>query len=602
MTYRLALAAAVVAAGLVAAVPAVTRAQTPPTPTPSDTTPSDKSGPADTPGDSATPPIGDRDHELKLLLDLLEKEHTAKLKSGDWLTRALTILPLSRIPTKEAFEQLIQTMEKDRNDVVRLLAWQAVLARAQLMDYQQHDRLLRATEALGGKGAFHGDMRVAMLNVLATGKPTSRAQKVWQQTFVQASAYKPEDIATLDALGRTLKVWRNGKMVEQLIRILTDQDAGVRAEYVLRQAGITPRSAMDLIGPSLVAGQRTHPDSKNLWQAVQKIYADYYNGEKNDWRDAPEQLASVRELKPLWIDPPQVTLDEIDPQDKSWRDDLELGKAELDHFQVVFVMDATGSMGDVLDWLRSDIARVSQAFNMVGKKPSELGMVFYRDQGDAFLTSDTRLSSQLKPLSDALLSMTADGGGDVPEAVENGLEDAYTKMDWSSGMKPGSQIVILLGDAPPKPGSTEKCVEMSKAAASKGIETYAIALKTKLGDNDLTDFGSIATAGGTQVVDVTFGGLSDGGFVDGKGKPLDIRTIAAPEAQLLVAKRAEGEKPGDKVMVQVLSSAINKTYKDRVAPLARTILAFAEPTGQPEKRIGFPANTNVGQGTSKPQG
>jgi hypothetical protein len=78
--------------------------------------------------------------------------------------------------------------------------------------------------------------------------------------------------------------------------------------------------------------------------------------------------------------------------------------------------------------------------------------------------------------------------------------------------------------------------------------------------------------------------------------------MARPEAQLVVPGAADLEPPGEKILTLIISDAINPAYRDRVAPLARTLLAFTARPSKPEKRLPFPANTPpLGKGMLKPQ-
>ena len=55
--------------------------------------------------------------------------------------------------------------------------------------------------------------------------------------------------------------------------------------------------------------------------------------------------------------------------------------------------------------------------------------------------------------------------------------------------------------------------------------------------------------------------------------------------------RAELEPPGEKILTLVISDAINPQYRNRVEPLARTLLAFSARPSKPEVRKPFSPNT-----------
>ena len=118
------------------------------------------------------------------------------------------------------------------------------------------------------------------------------------------------------------------------------------------------------------------------------------------------------------------------------------------NYQVAFIVDATGSMGDEIRYLQSDLS--SMLGHVRDEHPNysiETGFVFYRDQDDEYLTRHLDFSTDIGRQVDWLNQQEANGGGDYPEAVEAGLRTGLTNLDWSSA--PGSRLAFLILDAPP---------------------------------------------------------------------------------------------------------------------------------------------------------
>lgn len=77
-----------------------------------------------------------------------------------------------------------------------------------------------------------------------------------------------------------------------------------------------------------------------------------------------------------------------------------------------------------------------------------VGLVAYRDhppQDHTWVYKTFPFTSDSSQVHDHLLTLYATGGGDGPEAVTAGLQQALM-MDWR---EPASKMVILIADAPP---------------------------------------------------------------------------------------------------------------------------------------------------------
>jgi Mg-chelatase subunit ChlD len=139
--------------------------------------------------------------------------------------------------------------------------------------------------------------------------------------------------------------------------------------------------------------------------------------------------------------------------------------------EVVFCLDTTGSMGGLIDAAKKRIWSISNQI-AAGKPTPELkvGLVAYRDRGDAYITKVFDLSDDLDGVFTNLMSFQAQGGGDTPESVNQALHDAVTKIGWSKDKKT-LKIVFLVGDAPPHMDYADdiKYPETCKLAVARDI-------------------------------------------------------------------------------------------------------------------------------------
>ena len=140
--------------------------------------------------------------------------------------------------------------------------------------------------------------------------------------------------------------------------------------------------------------------------------------------------------------------------------------------ELVFVIDTTGSMGGLIDGAKQ---KVWSIVNEVMKSPSKpevrMGLVAYRDHGDAYVTHVTPVTRDLDNVYNTLMAYKAEGGGDGPEDVRQALADGVHKVGWSSRSPNIAQILFLVGDAPPHDdyGNEPDTVASASDAVKAGI-------------------------------------------------------------------------------------------------------------------------------------
>lgn len=117
--------------------------------------------------------------------------------------------------------------------------------------------------------------------------------------------------------------------------------------------------------------------------------------------------------------------------------------------EIVFAIDTTGSMGGLIEGAKRKIWSIANEVQRAQQKPEvHIGLVAFRDQGDAYVTQTTPLTTDLDAIYEKLMALRADGGGDTPEDVNAALAAAVTSMTWSDD-KDTLKMIFLVGDAPP---------------------------------------------------------------------------------------------------------------------------------------------------------
>lgn len=150
---------------------------------------------------------------------------------------------------------------------------------------------------------------------------------------------------------------------------------------------------------------------------------------------------------------------------------------------IVFAIDATGSMKDDIEKLREDlIPEIKRIFSK--EKDVRIAVLFYRDYGDTFKYMNLPVkcfdfTRSFKTFKEQLYSIKILGreGGDIPEAVYEAMFAASEFYKWRGDAQ---KEIILIGDAEPHPvprgtGKYSKGYVMA-LAESKNIKIHSILL------------------------------------------------------------------------------------------------------------------------------
>jgi hypothetical protein len=119
---------------------------------------------------------------------------------------------------------------------------------------------------------------------------------------------------------------------------------------------------------------------------------------------------------------------------------------------LVFVVDATGSMRDDIDAVIADMHSIIA--ELTATNPDRrIGIVVYRDVGDDFISKTIlMLNEDEATIVDAIGTIDVDGGGDIREHVYAGIDTALSDQPWRPA---ASQYIVLMGDAPPHDDYTD---------------------------------------------------------------------------------------------------------------------------------------------------
>jgi hypothetical protein len=144
-----------------------------------------------------------------------------------------------------------------------------------------------------------------------------------------------------------------------------------------------------------------------------------------------------------------------------------------ENVDIVFAMDATGSMGDEIDYLKIELEDVIRnTFAKYKDLNLHVGSVFYRDKGDEYITRYSGFQSDIVKVLNFIKLQRAAGGGDEPESVDVALQTALDSLQWSKEAR--SRILFLILDAPPHDEAKERIFQLIKEYSSKGIRIIPV--------------------------------------------------------------------------------------------------------------------------------
>lgn len=143
---------------------------------------------------------------------------------------------------------------------------------------------------------------------------------------------------------------------------------------------------------------------------------------------------------------------------------------------IAFIVDATGSMGDEIAFLKEDLMDI---LDKVGKKQTSrsifTGTVFYRDVDDDYLTCYSEFTTDISSTVSFVKGQDAAGGGDWPEAVHTALEVTLTELQWHDNAY--SKLAFMILDAPAHKGHQGVVESLQKSISqfsAKGIKIIPV--------------------------------------------------------------------------------------------------------------------------------
>ncbi|KAN0060561.1 hypothetical protein ACQY0O_007201 [Thecaphora frezii] len=206
---------------------------------------------------------------------------------------------------------------------------------------------------------------------------------------------------------------------------------------------------------------------------------------------------------------------------------------------LVFIMDATGSMGSYINSATKNIETICENIihseQLSGPGALRVGLIAYRDhppQELTYIVKNFGFHSEVDKVKESLKSLFASGGGDGPEAVTAAMKAALD-LDWRPN---ATKLAVLIADAPPhgigeygdgfSGGSPdgEDPLRLARRFAKAGIPLFMIACEPALsGYMNATDFyQGLVRITGAMLVPLTTASLLSHVILGLAGEAMDL--------------------------------------------------------------------------------
>lgn len=212
-------------------------------------------------------------------------------------------------------------------------------------------------------------------------------------------------------------------------------------------------------------------------------------------------------------------------------------RARLD---LVFMVDATGSMGDEIDKLRGSLQGIVRDIAQLPSNPDIcLGLVTYRDRGDEYFVRGWDLSNNVAGFQKVLDGVRADGGGDYPEAMNEAFDHAVQAMSWRGAST--TRLLVSLADAPPHMDYPQPRYDQTMLAAlGKGIKVLSVAASGQDTTGEIAQR-QIAQYTGGSFIFLTYKDASDPSSGPGSETVHEVENYSVDTLDKLVVKLVREE-------------------------------------------------------------
>ncbi len=168
-----------------------------------------------------------------------------------------------------------------------------------------------------------------------------------------------------------------------------------------------------------------------------------------------------------------------------------VSRLQKEGLDIAILFDSTGSMGGEINQIKDRISEIGRIlFQLVPK--TRISICAYRDRTSDYVVKGLPLTGDLGELVGFLSQFDAAGGGDDPEAVDEGLRWVIENNEFRQTAR---KVILIFGDQPPHAGHQVDCLKFATDfRRGGGIISTITCRNTK----PLKEFVEIAQLGGGE--------------------------------------------------------------------------------------------------------
>ena len=404
----------------------------------------------------ATRPVDRKTVQIRELEAYYADLYSKPLASKNRLARLVGVISMTRMDGEALAQKLLDAMKaKDQDLLVAQVCWEALHARQQSLTPAQRAEWLDGGLALSARGGFPASAAVRVIAALGE-RPVTPEIVTMLGRFIEENDPKTErGKAAFDAVAPVVGTWSDPNATRQLINRFSGPSSIDRMNALFARLPNAPAES----DPAKL---------RTAWAA--------YSIKKN--LRPPADLPPYTGVSTHFPVPPKVT----DPDDRRWRKELELGDLKISGVEVVFCIDATGSMAKSNAYVTTYLATTLQMLRLMSDQV-RAGTVYYRHETDPVLMQDCcRRGTENGGFRTFVLPFTSDGDalvkamqdrradrkaghGKAAGAYCAGLAAAMNEMKWTKGYR---HIIACTGDARPTDGSEDALMKLAQQIKAGG--------------------------------------------------------------------------------------------------------------------------------------